>query len=94
MAGSGRAQGITATPKSILDLLYPQSAGWTLLSTLPHPSPHLLDDPIQVETLGYFDRLQTGADRCSPMLRMFLGRGALDRFRSANLFEPGDDNLV
>jgi hypothetical protein len=94
MAGSGRAQGITATPKNILDLLYPQAAGWTLLSTFPHPSPHLLDDPIQVETLGYFDRLQTGADRCSPMLRMFLGRGALDRFRSANLLGPGDDNLV
>ena len=49
---------------------------------LPHPSLHLLDDPIHVETLGYSERLQTDSDRCSPMLRMFLGRGGLDRLRS------------
>jgi len=94
VAGPASAQGVTATPKIILDLLYPQSVGWTLLSTFPHPSPGLLDDPIHVEMLGYFERLQTGADRCSPMLRMFLGRAALDRFRAANVFGPGDDDLV
>jgi hypothetical protein len=94
LAGPGRAQTGIATPKMILDLIYPQSVGWTLLSTFPRPSPRLLDDPIHVETLGYFDRLQTGADRCSPMLRMFLGRAAPQRFRSANIFGPGDDDLV
>jgi hypothetical protein len=94
LMGLGRAQGDSQTPKHIIDLLYPQSAGWTRLSTFPHPSPHLFDDPMHVETLGYFDRLQTGADRCSPILRMFLGRDKLRRFRTANVFGPGDDDLV
>jgi len=92
--GSDRARGDGPTSKSILDLLFPQSAGWTRLSTLPHPSPHFLDDPIHVETLGYFDRLQTDADRCSPMLRMFLRRDKPNRFRSADVFGAGDDDLV
>jgi hypothetical protein len=94
LTGPSGAQGGSQTPKSILDLLYPQSAGWTRLNRLPHPSPRILDDPIHVETLGYFERLQTDADRCSPMLRMFLGRGALDRFRTANVFGTGDDDLI
>ena len=94
LTGPSRAQAGSETPKSILDLLYPQSAGWTRLNRLPHPSPRILDDPIHVETLGYFERLQTDADRCSPMLRMFLGRGALDRFRTANIFGTGDDDLI
>ncbi len=92
--GPGRAHGDGQMPKRIMDLLYPQSAAWTRLSTFPHPSPHLLDDPIHVETLGYFERLQTDVDRCSPMLRMFLGRDKLRRFRSADVFGHGDDDLV
>jgi hypothetical protein len=91
--GPARAHGDGQT-MHLLDLLYPQSVNWALLSTFPHPSPHLLDDPIHVETLGYFERMQTGADRCSPILRMFLGRAKLERFRSADVFGPGDDDLV
>ncbi len=91
---TGGAQAAGTTTKNILDLLYPQATGWTLLRTFPHPPPQLFGDPIHVETLGYFDRLQTGADRCSPMLRMFLGRDTRHRFRSANVFGPGDDDLV
>jgi len=91
--GPARAHGDGQT-KHLLDLLYPQSVGWTLLSTFPHPPSHLLDDPIHVETLGYFDRLRTDADRCSPIVRMFLGRDKLHRFRSGNVLGPGDDDLV
>ena len=91
-SGGARADGLTA--KRILDLLYPQSAGWTRLGVFPHPSPHLFDDPIHVETLGNFDRLQTGTDRCSPMLRMFLDRARRNWFRAANVFGSGDDDLV
>jgi hypothetical protein len=91
--GSARAHGDGQT-KRLLDLLYPQSVNWALLSTFPHPSPHLLDDSIHVETLGYFDRPQTDADRCSPIVRMFLGRDKLRRFRSGNVLGPGDDDLI
>jgi hypothetical protein len=92
--GPGRARAADPTAKNVLDLLYPQSAGWTRMSTFPHPPPHLFDDPIHVETLGYFDRLGIDADRCSPMLRMFLDHARRNRFRSANVFGPGDDDLV
>jgi hypothetical protein len=91
--GPGRAAGDSQTPRHILDLLYPQSAGWTRLSAFPHPSPHLLDDPIHVETLGDFDDLRNDPG-CSPMLRMFLDRARRNRFRTANVFGPGDDDLV
>jgi hypothetical protein len=88
------AQAAGPTAKNILDLLYPQAIGWTRLSTFPHPPPRVFDDPIHVETLGYFDRLQTDADRCSPILRMFLDRSKRTKFRAANVFGPGDDDLV
>jgi len=94
LAAPGRVRAAGPTANELLSLLYPQSVAWRVLDTFPHPSPHLLDDPIHVETLGYFDRLQTDADRCSPMLRLFLGPDPMRRFRSADVFGPGDDDLV
>jgi len=90
--GGAHADGLSV--KRILDLLYPQSVAWTRLGAFAHAPPHLFDDPIHVETLGNFNRLQTDADRCAPMLRMFLDRARRNRFRAANVFGSGDDDLV